>query len=166
MTRKISNSFSLILLLLISSCASLVSRKIYPISLNSKPNNATVTVTDLHGREVFKGITPVAIPLKASAGFFKRAHYFVKFEKNGYSEKTARIHFKVDSWYWGNLLFGGFIGFLIVDPLTGAMYKLATPFIFETLTPTTANLDNSTLRIYNIHDIPDAWTEHLVLLSE
>lgn len=30
----------------------------------------------------------------------------------------------MDGWYMGNLLFGGFIGFLIVDPATGAMWKL------------------------------------------
>jgi hypothetical protein len=30
----------------------------------------------------------------------------------------------VDGWYFGNLLFGGLIGLLIVDPATGAMYKL------------------------------------------
>lgn len=30
----------------------------------------------------------------------------------------------MDGWYIGNLLFGGLIGMLIVDPATGAMYKL------------------------------------------
>lgn len=30
----------------------------------------------------------------------------------------------MDGWYFGNILFGGLIGFLIVDPATGAMYTL------------------------------------------
>jgi hypothetical protein len=30
----------------------------------------------------------------------------------------------IDGWYFGNLLFGGLIGILIVDPATGAMWKL------------------------------------------
>lgn len=30
----------------------------------------------------------------------------------------------MDGWYWGNILFGGLIGMLAVDPATGAMYKL------------------------------------------
>jgi len=30
----------------------------------------------------------------------------------------------ISGWYWGNILFGGLIGMLIVDPITGAMYKL------------------------------------------
>ena len=30
----------------------------------------------------------------------------------------------LDAWYWGNILFGGLIGWFFVDPVTGAMYKL------------------------------------------
>ena len=30
----------------------------------------------------------------------------------------------MDGWYIGNILFGGLIGMLIVDPATGAMYNL------------------------------------------
>jgi len=30
----------------------------------------------------------------------------------------------MSGWYWGNILIGGLIGMLVVDPLTGAMYKL------------------------------------------
>ncbi len=30
----------------------------------------------------------------------------------------------MNGWYWGNFAIGGLIGFLIVDPLTGAMYRI------------------------------------------
>ncbi len=37
---------------------------------------------------------------------------------------TTRLEATLDGWYIGNIIFGGLIGFLIVDPLTGAMWKL------------------------------------------
>ena len=30
----------------------------------------------------------------------------------------------MDGWYIGHILFGGLIGFLIIDPATGSMWKL------------------------------------------
>lgn len=30
----------------------------------------------------------------------------------------------MDGWYVGNIIFGGLIGLLLVDPITGAMWKL------------------------------------------
>ncbi|WP_174263189.1 CsgG/HfaB family protein [Citrifermentans bemidjiense] len=30
----------------------------------------------------------------------------------------------MNGWYWGNIVFGGVIGLLIVDPATGAMWKM------------------------------------------
>ena len=41
----------------------------------------------------------------------------------------------VSGWYFGNLVFGGLIGMLIVDPLTGAMYNLEPKKIEQPLTP-------------------------------
>ena len=35
---------------------------------------------------------------------------------------------RLNAWYWGNILFGGLIGWLIVDPATGAMWKLKDEF--------------------------------------
>jgi hypothetical protein len=31
---------------------------------------------------------------------------------------------KIDGWYFANIVFGGLIGMVIVDPATGAMFKL------------------------------------------
>lgn len=32
----------------------------------------------------------------------------------------------MNGWYVGNILFGGVLGLLIIDPATGAMYSLST----------------------------------------
>lgn len=154
-------------ILLASSCASIVSKSSYPITINSTPSEAKITITDRKGLETYKGNTPATIKLKASSGFFSKAQYQVKFEMDGYDEKIVPIHFKVDGWYWGNLLFGGFIGFLIVDPATGAMYKIDTEFLNETLSKSTSmDTQGPDFKIYELNQIPDEWKDHLVMVEK
>jgi hypothetical protein len=62
--------------------------------------------------------------LKAGNGFFVGATYSVQFEKEGYDGQSVLIDSKLDGWYVGNILFGGLVGLLIIDPATGAMWKL------------------------------------------
>ena len=68
----------------------------------------------------------------------KREEYIITFTKNGYSQKTINISAELDGWYIGNILLGGLIGMLIIDPASGAMYKIAKEdrIINETLQPT------------------------------
>lgn len=55
----------------------------------------------------------------------------------------------VSGWYVANLLFGGLIGLLIVDPLTGAMYNLSPEDVNAVLeannVKTTANTKSLTV---------------------
>ena len=58
-------------------------------------------------------------------GYFAPEQYFVKATKKGYSTQYTPIDWHVSNWYWfGNIVFGGLIGWFIVDPLTGKMYYL------------------------------------------
>lgn len=72
--------------------------------------------------------------------------------------------FKVDGWYFGNLLLGGFLGMLIIDPATGAMWKIENGFILETLRKSGdyANLD---IQILDIKDVPESWKSHLARIN-
>jgi len=124
---------------LFSSCASIVSKSTYPLSINSSPSNAKVSITDKKGKEIYLGNTPATVKLKAGAGFFSRAEYQVKFSSPGYDDKIVPITFKLDGWYFGNILFGGLLGMLIIDPATGAMWKIETEFLNETLSKSTAS---------------------------
>jgi hypothetical protein len=69
---------------------------------------------------------------------------------------------KVEGWYWGNILFGGLIGMIIVDPATGAMYKLDTEAVDVSLVKLEKNAENQV----NINSIPEDWKKHLVLIKE
>jgi hypothetical protein len=149
-----------------SSCATIFSKSNYPVAVNSNPVGATVTITDKKGKEVFKGQTPTTVTLKSGAGFFARAEYQVKFTANGYAEQILPITYKLNGWYWGNLLIGGFLGMLIIDPATGAMWKLDTPTVNATLQKTTAGLHSTpTLQVVDINSLTAAQRAQLVRLK-
>ncbi len=149
-----------------SGCASIVSKSSYPIMINSSPAEAGISITDKKGVEVYRGNTPATVKLRAGGGFFTKALYLVKFDKPGYDIRVVPIEYKLDGWYFGNILFGGFIGLLIVDPATGAMFKLDTEFINETLSKSTASVPGNELKVYTLSEIPADWQEHLVKLPE
>src|SRR5690554_5684491 len=149
---------------LFSSCASIVSKSTYPLSINSSPSNAKVSITDKKGKEIYLGNTPATVKLKAGAGFFSKAEYQVKFSSPGYDDKIVPITFKLDGWYFGNLLLGGVLGMLIIDPATGAMWKIETEFLNESLSKSTASIAPE-MKIMNINEIPENWKTHLVRVN-
>ena len=149
---------------LFSGCASIVSKSTYPLSISSSPSDATVSITDKKGTEIYLGNTPTVVKLKAGAGFFSKAEYQVRFSSPGYDDKIVPITFKIDGWYFGNILFGGLIGILIVDPATGAMWKIETEFLNETLIKSTASVDPE-VKIMNINEVPESWENYLVRVN-
>lgn len=63
----------------------------------------------------------------------------------------------MNGWYFGNLLLGGVIGMLIVDPATGAMYRIETDLINETLKKKESVKDTlvvNELQVLDIKDVP------------
>ncbi len=107
-----------------ASCASIFSESSYPLSVNSNPSMANFTISNRAGQEVQSGMTPEMVTLKASSGYFKSETYTIVLSKDGFEDNVYTLSSSLDGWYWGNILLGGLIGMLIVDPLTGAMYKL------------------------------------------
>ena len=109
---------------LITGCASIVSKDDYPVTVNSTPEGANFTITNTAGSTVASGTTPEVVTLAAGNGYFKKETYQIVVSKAGFADKTYTLYSTLDGWYWGNILLGGLIGMLIVDPITGAMYKL------------------------------------------
>lgn len=154
-----------VLMGILSSCASIVSKTTYPLMINSNPSGAAVTITNKKGKEIYKGTSPAVVPLKSGAGYFSRAEYQVKFNMKGYEERIVPVNFKLNGWYFGNLFIGGVLGMLIVDPITGAMWRLETQYIAETLQTTSASTESPTLNLVDINSIPADWKEHLVKVN-
>jgi uncharacterized protein YceK len=120
-------------LVLMSSCATIVSRSSYPVTISSNPSNAHFKITDQDNVVVYEGTTPQTVRLDASSGYFKKASYAINFSMPGYVDTTTVVRSKLDGWYIGNFVFGGLIGWLGVDPLTGAMYSIPYRNIFVSL---------------------------------
>ena len=110
--------------LTLTGCASIVSKSDWPVTFKSNPSGADISITDKDGNEVHRGTTPATITLPSSSGYFSSATYHVDIRLNGYQEGKGVVPAKLNGWYVGNIVFGGLIGFLIVDPATGAMWKL------------------------------------------
>jgi len=116
--------FTLILVLTVSGCASIVSDSRYPVQVNTAPVGVPFEVKNEDSRIVASGVTPSNIMLKSGSGYFNGEEYTFIFTSECDSTRQQILDSELDGWYFGNLLFGGFIGLFIVDPLTGAMFKL------------------------------------------
>jgi len=149
-----------------AGCASIVSKSDWPVTFNSAPEGATIKVTDANGAVVFKGTTPTTVTLQADNGFFSKARYIVESEQNG-KTSTMTINAQVNGWYFGNLLFGGIIGMLIVDPATGAMWRLNKNVFLnaEEQSAALSSAGGENLQIASIHDIPQQFRAELVPLN-
>lgn len=156
--------FLMIIPTIIISCATILGKSSYPVSINTNPNGATISITDKKGKEVYKGQSPSTVTLKSGGGFFVKAEYQVKISANGYNEMIVPVNYKLNGWYFGNLLLGGVIGMLIVDPATGAMWKLDTPPISVTLSRPTA-MSAPTLKILSVDEVSNAVKENMVRIN-
>lgn len=119
--------------LLFSSCASIFSSSRSAVPVRSEPSDAHVVITDRKGAIVFEGETPAIVDLNASSGYFKRGIYQVRVTKAGHEPHVEQLRARICGWYWGNLLLGGLLGMVLIDPATGAMYTLDNRFVFAKL---------------------------------
>ena len=152
------------LVISVSSCATIFTATKYQVAFNTTPEGAGITIENREGKVIFEGVTPTNVKLKSSAGYMKKEEYKITFTKEGYAQKVVNISAELDGWYIGNIMLGGIIGMLIVDPASGAMYKIAKEdrVINETLQPT----NEQALQVYDINNLPDNISkEDLVRIS-
>ena len=142
----------------LSSCATLFTPTKYPVVFNTTPEGAGITIENRAGRVIFEGTTPTIVKLKAAAGYMMREEYTITFTKSGYAQKVVHISAELEGWYIGNILLGGFPGMLIIDPLSGAMYKIAEEDrnIHETLKPESGEY---VLQVCDINNLPNDVTK-------
>ena len=117
-----------------SGCATIVHGGPRAISIASNPPGAKVSIFDRSNTLVQTGTTPFIAQLPTHFGYFKAQEYRLVFELPSYVTTEAYLESSVSGWYYVNLVFGGLIGMLIVDPLTGAMFNLTPEKIEQPLT--------------------------------
>ncbi len=101
-----------IAILIFSGCATIISGSRQNVEIVSEPSSAKVYIN-----EIEIGNTPIQQNLK------RNQEYQLVVKLNGYGTYETKLVKKFNAWYIGNVVFGGIIG-LVVDPITGAMYKL------------------------------------------
>lgn len=139
------------------------------LSIRSTPNQATIAISDETGVTIFEGKTPTSLPLEKKKGYFSGKTYAVKISMTGYADKTITVDTKANGWYiGGNIIFGGLIGWLIVDPLTGAMWTLDTNELNVTLeAPKQGSLivpDKSAIVL--LQDVPVSLRDRMVKVQQ
>ena len=153
----------------LTGCASIVGDSEQSVTINSTPSNAGVIITDETAKQIFAGTTPATVTLKKSDGsYFGGKTYHVEIKKPGYSPRTVELTTSANGWYiGGNILFGGLIGWLIVDPFNGGMYTLSPDEINADLGDKVAlQGSQQSLNLVMIEDVPAAMKDKLVKVGQ
>jgi len=148
----------------LSGCATILSKNQYPVKISSKPDGAEITIKNKAGAVVYTGKTPTTITLNTRAGYFQGETYQVSFKKDGFAPHSALIERGVDGFYLlGNLLVGGLVGWIIVDPLTGAMWTLSD--LHVDLDPLKSATGHKQVKIVTVDDVPQHLLSKMVRIN-
>jgi hypothetical protein len=162
---KIRTLISLVTpVMLIAGCATIVGKAEQAVPLNTEPSGATFVITDEAGREVAQGTTPSTITLQKGTGsYWGGKKYKVTFALPGMQEQTVDVKASPNGWYiGGNFVFGGLIGWFIVDPLSGKMFTLYPKQVNAKFSQADAHDGQPSLKFAYIGDIPEALYPNLV----
>lgn len=109
----------------LSGCATIVGSSDQPFQVTSQPEGADFKIKDENGKVVSTGKTPQTVTLPKSDGtYFGGKDYTVTFSKDGMTSESTTSKSHANGWYIaGNILFGGLIGWLAVDPFNGGMWS-------------------------------------------
>jgi hypothetical protein len=155
------------LAVVLGGCATIVSKSSQTITITSVPPAAALSVVNGGGTAVHSGTTPATITLKKGRGYFKPEHYTVRITKEGFQPQELHIDGAVNGWYYGNIVFGGLIGMLAVDPNTGAMFTLKPKQVDATLASLKVAHDGGarTLTVMLLADVPREFADQLIPIS-
>jgi hypothetical protein len=121
--------------LLSQGCCSIMATGQKTVQIKSNPSGAQVEVFDGKDQKIIEGTTPFQVTLKRGDGYFKPAAYVFKSSLPGEPVQVVKLTHGINGWYWGNILFGGLIGMVIVDPITGAMWEPPSEIIIDLQKP-------------------------------
>lgn len=130
----------LLIPLFLNSCATIFNRA-KPTTIMTNPAGAKIEIMDQNSVVIHQGVSPMTVSLKASKGFFQAASYNVRVSKKGFPTRNMELRAEMSGWYFGNILLGGLIGMVIVDPATGAMWKMPQDYSVNLQSVATLNTD-------------------------
>ena len=119
----------------LTGCASIVGKTNESVLISTNVPDAKITITDKNQMPVWGAKSPTAVNLKKKAGYFSGQTYTIMAHKDGYRPAMMILDTELSGWYWGNIIFGGLIGMLLVDPLTGSMWTFENNSVYLNLDP-------------------------------
>lgn len=151
---------------LLAGCASIFAGTSQKFDIKSQPDSANIEIRDENQNVVFTGTTPDTVKLKKKQAYFVAKEYEVKIEKPGYKPVTITLRPSGGGWYIaGNAFIGGLIGWLIVDPLTGAMWTYRPKEIDKALERQVSELDEDTISVVLLEDVPAERRDEMVRIN-
>jgi len=149
----------------LSGCATIVHSGPRAVAVDSTPPGAKVSIYDRSNTLVQMNTTPFVAQLPTKYGYFKAQTYRLAFEMPGYLNSEVDLDSAVSGWYFGNLVFGGLIGMLIVDPLTGAMFNLTPDRVSQRLMASHAQVidDRNAVRVSLAPRSAEPWRAQLAV---
>jgi hypothetical protein len=163
---RIPSGLALAGLVLLAGCGSIIKGSTHEIAFTSTPTQASISIVDEDGSQVFNGKTPATVTLNKKRGYFSGKTYYVTVDKPGFKRFETTLNTRVSAWYvGGNILFGGLIGWLIVDPLTGGMWTISPEEVDATMAGMTGQNDDGTLSIVLLENIPPHMRDGLIALN-
>lgn len=136
--------------ILLGGCSTIMSGTTQEMSFQSSPDDVMVALTtrvpgegpefEWRGNDRILGKTPLTVQIDKAEG------RSVEFTKDGYKPVMMKLTTTLDSWFWGNIVFGGFIG-SSTDSMSGASHEYSPSQYFVTLNPVTAiSTESATLK--------------------
>ena len=116
--------YVVVLILATSGCATVIDGSNQLVTFNSSPNGARIYA---NGMEV--GTTPLIASLKRS----KTTMILAK--KNGYEDQQLSLQTKVNTYFWGNIIFYGGLFSSTTDYASDAMIEYSPNMYYITLNP-------------------------------
>jgi hypothetical protein len=138
MTKIIVTGTTLFYMFFLTGCATIMSHGPQTLPILSQPDGAECEITDVAaGKSIVKAKTPHTATLERGDGYFLKKYYEITLSKEGYMTEKVSITPDLNPWYICNLFFGGVLGMVIVDPLTGSMWTFYEKDINVKLYPDT-----------------------------
>ena len=157
---------------IVMSCASIVGHPDQLMPITSTPGEATVSVWDESGAEIFKGTTPTQVTLQKSTGkYWGKKSYRVIISKEGYKDTVIPVVASHDGWYLlGNMAFGGLIGWFLFDPFNGNIYSFNIDKVSATLVKEVikngSKLDDAILIITSTTEVPQEFLTEMKQIEQ
>ena len=154
--------------LIAGGCASIVHNGNRTIEIASQPPGAKASIRKANTGEVVSvQNTPCIVSLEPKGGYFKGQSYTLKLDLAGYQSTEIPLKASLSGWYFGNIVFGGLIGMLAVDPSTGAMWNIEPNKIHHNLSASQAEvIKNKTgFVVVLVSDLTSAERQYMTRLN-